>query len=113
MGGKDDGPKAGVEIDQVKILEKVPGLKGNEIMPIAIASPQFGHGMTSIILTAMNPEATMFFGLDPSKAFDMMELEFRDGTVRAAQQYLETGQAIRLKRGQTWKPEAELIGVRP
>src|SRR5262249_32070988 len=49
----DTSGKTGLAIDQIKLLEKVPGIRGNEIMPIAIASPQFGHGMQSIILTAM------------------------------------------------------------
>jgi len=105
--------QSGVAIDQVKTLETVPGIRDKEIMPIAIASPQFGHGMTSFLLTAMNPEATMFFGIDPSKAFDMMELEFREGSDVAAQRYLEAGQAVWLKKDQTQIPQSELGTVQP
>jgi ABC-type antimicrobial peptide transport system permease subunit len=100
--------KPGVEVDRIKVLEKIPGIRGNEIMPIAIASPQFGHGMTSLILTAMNPEATMFFGIDPTKAFKMMELEFREGSTDRAEQFLEKGEALRLRKDQTWRPAGEL-----
>jgi ABC-type antimicrobial peptide transport system permease subunit len=112
-GNPDESGKTGLAIDQIKLLEKVPGIRGNEIMPIAIASPQFGHGMQSLLLTAMNPEATMFFGIEPAKAFKMMELEFRDGSSVSAEQFLERGECLRLKKGQTWKPEAELLGTRP
>ena len=107
------GPKPGVEIDQVKTLEQVPGIRGNEIMPIAIASPQFGHGMASMLLTAMNPEATMFFGIDPTKAFKMMELEFREGSAAAAEQFLDRGQAVWLKKDQSAVPAAELAETKP
>lgn len=114
LGNNPEEPsKTGLMIEQIKLLEKVPGIRGNEIMPIAIASPQFGHGMHSIIMTAMNPEATMFFGIEPGKAFKMMELEFRDGTPAAAEQFMEKGECLRLKKDQTWKPEAELIATRP
>ena len=105
-------PPSGVEIDQVKTLEEIPGIRKKEIMPIAIASPQFGHGVSSVLMTAMNPEATMFFGIDPAKAFTIMELEFREGNDADARRYLESGEAIWLKKDQTLVPLSELAETR-
>lgn len=106
-------PPAGVDIEQVKILEEVPGIRDKQVMPIAIASPQFGHGAGAFLLTATNPEATMFFGIDPSKAFTMMELEFREGNDGDARRYLEAGEAVWLKKDQTLVPMSELAATGP
>ena len=42
----------------------------------------------------MMPDATMFFGIDPDKAFDMMELEFREGNVADAKRMLKMGRHV-------------------
>ncbi|MDB5298197.1 MAG: macB 7, partial [Phycisphaerales bacterium] len=105
------GPKQGVEVDQVKTLEKVEGIRAGEIMPIAIASPQYGHGAIGFLGAALDPEATMFFGIDPAKAFKMMELEFREGSATVAEKLLQDGQAVWLKAGQTAVPQVELVEV--
>jgi putative ABC transport system permease protein len=47
-------------------------------MPIAIAAPEFGTNIFSVAGAAVVPDATMFFGVDPKQAMDMMELDFRD-----------------------------------
>lgn len=103
--------KTGIAFEQMRDIAKVPGIRNGEIMPIAIASPQFGHGMTSVALTLMNPDATMFFGIDPRLAFKMMDLEFRDGTSAEAEEILADGKGLVLKPDQTvlaeneWKPD--------
>src|SRR5205814_817224 len=40
------------------------------------------------------PNATMFFGIDPNKAFDMIELDFRDGTKESAREMLKQGRHL-------------------
>ncbi len=63
--------------DQDK-LAHVKGIRPDELMPIAIASPQFGSNLFAIAGAMLMPDATMFFGIDPDKSSKMMELEYRD-----------------------------------
>ena len=53
----------------VKKIENTPGVKKDQVMPIAIASPEFANPMFAMIGAAVMPNATMFFGVDPDKAF--------------------------------------------
>src|SRR5437588_9401615 len=43
---------------------------------------------------AVLPNATMFFGIDPDKAFDLMELDFREGNPKDAQRMLKLGRHV-------------------
>jgi ABC-type antimicrobial peptide transport system permease subunit len=104
--------KAGVLVDDLAKIRTVPGVAGGRVMPVAIASPDFGHGLQSLVLTMASPNATMYFGIDPAVAFDMMELEFRDGDPASAKRFLTDGQAVWLKKDQTWRPRSELVGQR-
>lgn len=79
---------------RVRLLAEVPGIKDDELMPIAIASPEFGSGIFALAGMAMMPDATMFFGIDPDKAFKLMELDFREGTPEAAQAMLRKGRHV-------------------
>jgi len=90
-----------ISFDQIEALKTIPGVNANEVMPIAIASPVFGSGMFSFALAAMNPDATMFFGIDPKLAFKMMELDFRQGNVTDAQRILNAGKELSLADGTT------------
>lgn len=65
-------------------IRTVEGIKQDELLPIAIASPEFGSTIFSIRGAATMPEATMFFGVDPKLALQMMQLDFRDGTPEEA-----------------------------
>jgi putative ABC transport system permease protein len=69
-----------------------PGVK--EGMPIAIASPEFANRFFAIIGAAIMPNATMFFGVDPDKAFDLMQLDFRQGNPKDAQAMLKLGRHV-------------------
>jgi putative ABC transport system permease protein len=80
--------------ERVRLLSEVPGIKDDELMPIAIASPEFGSGIFALAGMAMMPDATMFFGVDPEKAFKLMELDFREGTPEAAQAMLRKGRHL-------------------
>jgi putative ABC transport system permease protein len=59
-------------------LAHLKGIKPGELMPIAIASPQFGSNLFAIAGAMSMPNATMYFGIDPVIGEKMMELEFRD-----------------------------------
>lgn len=74
----------GITWDQIKLLDNIKGIKKGELMPIAIARP----GMPDSPFTALEalalPNETMFIGVDPDLALQMMELEFRDEDGRRA-----------------------------
>lgn len=49
---------SGLNAEQVEKMRTVPGVVGKDVMPIAIASPQFGKGIFAIIGMALLPDAT-------------------------------------------------------
>ena len=79
---------------RVRMLAEVPGIKDDELMPIAIVSPELGSGIFALAGMAIMPDATMFFGIDPEKAFKLMELDFREGTPEQAQAMLRKGRHV-------------------
>ena len=80
---------------QIAKIEQTPGILPTDVLPIAIASPTTGGGSElSLTLAALNPEATMFFGLDPAKALRMMKLEYRQGTEASAIEQLKLGRHV-------------------
>ena len=95
----------GVTFDQEKEIEKVPGIIPGEVMPIAIAFPKLGTGFLAVPNILANPDATIFFGIDPDRAFKLMELEFRDGTQEMAQRMLKNGKDVTLKEGSAPDPK--------
>jgi putative ABC transport system permease protein len=99
IGIGDPFGRGSLSFDQIDALKTIPGVNASEVMPIAIASPVFGSGMFSFAYAAMNPEATMFFGIDPKLAFKMMELDFRQGNVIDAQRVLTAGKELSLADG--------------
>ena len=86
LGGLNDA--------QVKQLANLKGIKQGELLPIAVASPEFGTGMFALGEAAVMPDATMFFGIDPDKGMKMMELEFRQGNPIEAARELKQGRHI-------------------
>ncbi|HMB94819.1 MAG TPA: FtsX-like permease family protein, partial [Tepidisphaeraceae bacterium] len=80
--------------DQAK-LAQVKGIRSGELMPVAIASPTFGSNIFAIAgAAAIIPDSTMFFGIDPDKAFDLMELDFREGNATDAKRLLKEGKHV-------------------
>lgn len=65
-------------------LKQVEGIRKDQILPIAIASPEFGGTIFSIRGASVMADATMFFGVKPELALEMMQLDFRDGTPEQA-----------------------------
>jgi len=84
---------SGLAPEQTARLATFPGIRNGEVMPIALASPELGTSLFGIGMAFM-PEATMFFGVDPDKAFDMMELDYRDGNAEDARRMLKQGRHV-------------------
>jgi putative ABC transport system permease protein len=84
----------GLNAEQIKQLAQVKGIKPGEIMPIAIASPEFGSGLLALGSLGIMPDATMFFGIDPEQGLRMMELDFRQGNPVDAARMLKLGRHI-------------------
>jgi putative ABC transport system permease protein len=89
------GLNSGLNWEQQAKLASVPGIRNGEVMPIGIASPQFGSSIFGIGLAqALMPEATMFIAVPPDKAFKMMELEFKEGNPEDAARMLAMGDHV-------------------
>ena len=89
------GFRAGLSWDEQAKLAEVPGIRRGEVMPIAIASPQFGSNLFALgMAQALLPDATMFIAVPPDKAFKMMELEFKEGTAARATELLTQGDHV-------------------
>lgn len=85
------GVTRGLTFDQQAKLESVPGIRKGEVLPIGIASPEYGANFMGIALAAVMPNATMFIAIDAHRAFDMMELDFREGNAKDAAEMLARG----------------------
>jgi putative ABC transport system permease protein len=85
------GVTRGLTFEQQAKLESIPGIKKGEVMPIGIASPEYGSKFMGIAMAAIMPNATMFIGIDPERVFTMMELDFREGNATEAAEMLRKG----------------------
>jgi putative ABC transport system permease protein len=85
------GVTSGLSWEQQAKLASVPGVRGGDVMPIGIASPEYGSNIFGIGMAAMMPNATMFIAVPPDKAFSMMELEFKEGSPAEAAHKLAQG----------------------
>ena len=80
---------------EVAKVERVPGIKPTDVLPIGLASPSTGgSGEFALAMAALNPDATMFFGLDPAKGMRMLKLEFRQGDQAQAVRELNQGRHV-------------------
>jgi len=93
------GLMGGLDQDAQARLAATPGILPGKLLPIAVASPELGNGFFSIIGAAVMPDATMFFGIDPDLAFDMLQLDFRDAEGRSVnpEERRKLADAARLK----------------
>jgi putative ABC transport system permease protein len=93
----------GLTDTEVAQLRQTPGIR--DMMPIRIASvswlAQLGGklGMKwvkplAVAGSLIVPDSTMFIGIDPDKAFKMMELEFRQGNAKDAAEKLNEGRWV-------------------
>ena len=84
-----------VDAAGVKKIEAVPGIEPNDVLPIAIASPSTGSSSEfALAMAAMNPEGTMFFGIDPAKGMRMMKLTYVQGDEADAVRQLDLGRHV-------------------
>ena len=88
------GVARGLTFDQQAKLESVAGIRKGEVLPIGIASPEYGANFMGIALAAVMPNATMFIAIDPDRAFKMMELDFREGNPDDAAAMLKKGDHV-------------------
>jgi putative ABC transport system permease protein len=72
-------------------LSEIKGIRNGEVMPMVIGTPGLPEGFWSIVGSALIPDTTMFVGVDPDMALDMMELDFRDGNAADAKAGLKKG----------------------
>ena len=83
---------SGLTEEQEQVLAQTPGLR--TLMPITVATTSMG-GMGgspfAIAGSMLIPSSTMFVGIDPAKAFDMMSLDFRMGSADEAKRRLSEG----------------------
>ena len=87
-------PFFGLTVADVPKIEQIEGIKKGEVMAIAIASPQLGNSLASVAMLGVVPDATMFFGVDPTKGNQMMELDFREGNSLDAWRQLKLGRHL-------------------
>ncbi len=82
----------GLNAQQIALLEGVPGIREGQVMPIGIASPELGARFFDISRAAkFLPDSTMYIAIDPTKAFKMMGLEFKEGNQADAERLLARG----------------------
>lgn len=84
----------GLGAEDQKRLFELNEFRPGEIMPIAMASPEFGVNFWGIAGAAVMPNATIFFGIDPDKTLDLMDLDFREGKPEEAKRLLKQGRHL-------------------
>ena len=66
----------GLDAAEQKKIAQVEGIRIADHADRCISPTQLGQGVLRLRGRRVLPDATMFFGVDPDKAFDMMELDF-------------------------------------
>lgn len=84
----------GIPMEEIARLDEIEGIKRGQVMPIAIATPGLAHGFFGLAQAMIMPDATMFFGIDPDRGFDLMALDFREGNVQDAKRLLKEGRHL-------------------
>ncbi len=85
----------GLDDAQIEKLSHLKGIKPGEVLPVALASPEFGGtSLFALGTAAIVPDATMFFGIDPDLGMKMMKLDFREGTSDEAARLVRGGDHI-------------------
>ena len=87
--------RAGLTMDQIKVVETVEGIKKGEVLPIVVTIARLPQGfLSNKWLAAVMPDATMFLGVDPDKALQMLQLDFRAGNAADAAAMLKKGRHV-------------------
>jgi putative ABC transport system permease protein len=91
---------SGLNDKEVDELAHTPGIKPDELLPIAVAAPESPmftgskSGVGALGMAAITPDATMFLGIDPAKGMQMLQLKFAQGNADDAVAQLNKGQHI-------------------
>jgi hypothetical protein len=96
----------GLTWQQVHTISTVQGIKEGELLPLAIAQPGLEPGIIGLIEDVRQgakwagflQDRTMFLGIEPYRAFRMMELDFRLGNPADAA-YQMSHSTVTLKSG--------------
>jgi putative ABC transport system permease protein len=64
--------------EEQRRLAETPGIRPGQLMPIAVTPAELDEGFWSLGSIRIVPDTTMFFGVDPDQAFEMLQLDFRD-----------------------------------
>jgi putative ABC transport system permease protein len=85
----------GLNQEQITKLSHLKGIVPGDLLPIAVASPEFGgSSLFALGTAAVMPDATMFFGIDPAQGMRMLKLDFRQGNAADAARLLDQGDHI-------------------
>ena len=84
----------GLNAEQMTKLRTIEGIRPGQVLPIAIAVPGLGDGFFGMAKAAFMPSATMFIGVDPDKAMEMMQLEFLQGNPQDAARLMNQGRHL-------------------
>jgi putative ABC transport system permease protein len=76
-------------------LREAPELDPASVMPIHVTNPRMGDNVFALAGAAL-PNATLFIGVDPLIAFDLMQLDFRRGNQDDAQRMMSRGRRFTL-----------------
>jgi len=86
--------RTGIDLADAAKLEDVKEIRKGEVMPIAITSPGLPNNFLGMAGVMLMPDRTMFIGIDPNRAFKLMELEFREGNATDAERLLKLGHHV-------------------
>jgi putative ABC transport system permease protein len=79
----------------VERLGTVSGIAPGQVMPVALASPQFGTSIFGVAGTAgLVPDSTLFVGVDPERFLSMADMDFMQGNRADALRMLKQGKHI-------------------
>lgn len=90
--------KLSINPRELDVIRNVPGVRPGKVMALAVNAPSLGEKVFSVAGAGL-PDQTLFIGVDPSLAFDMMELDFRVGNEETAQRMMVGGRAVTLNNG--------------
>lgn len=83
---------------EVARIRETPGLDADRVTPVHVVSPRLGDNVFALA-GAMLPDMTLFIGLEPERALDMMQLDFRSGDEATAKRMLTSGRKVTLTDG--------------
>jgi ABC-type lipoprotein release transport system permease subunit len=96
---------------EIAKLRTVPGIKPNDVLPIAVAAPDLGGAnLMALAAAAAFPDSTMFLGLDPTTGMRMMKLDFVQGNEADAIREMNGTYAVVAATDANGKPTGYKLG---